>query len=309
MPRQPSSPPSGHQYRITHGDHEAVVTQVGAGLRECVLGGQPAIDGYDVAERAPDGRGQVLAPFPNRLAGGLYTFGGRTCQVALDEPETANAIHGMVRWLDWTEVSSTEQDVVLSCTLRPQPGYAWELSLQVGYHLDADGLTVITAATNTGDEPAPFGLGFHPYLGLGASIEGLELRVPAASHCPVPADRDEQPAHVDVAGTSLDFRSARAVGPVVFDTVFTDLERGGDGRAEVRLADPASGRAVRLWVDEAFPYLMVYSADGVFPAERRRRSIAVEPMTCPPHAFRSGVDVVTLAPGESWSGAWGLAAG
>src|SRR4051794_33110678 len=141
MPRQTSGSPSGHQYRIAHGDHEAVVTQVGAGLRECVLGGLPAIDGYDVAERAPDGRGQVLAPFPNRLAGGRYAFGGHTCQVALDEPETANAIHGMVRWLDWTEVSSTEHDVVLSCILRPQPGYAWELSLQVGYHLEADGLT------------------------------------------------------------------------------------------------------------------------------------------------------------------------
>lgn len=303
------TPPSGRQYHLRSGDHEAVVTQVGATLRECVLGGLPVIDGFDVGERSPDGRGQVLAPFPNRLAGGRYTFGGHTCQVALDEPETANAIHGMVRWLDWSEVSSSEQDVVLARVLRPQPGYAWELSLQVAYRLDPDGLTVASTATNTGVDPAPFGLGFHPYLGLGASIEGLELLVPARAHFPVPADRDERPAHVDVTGTSLDFRTSRAVGPVVFDTVFGDLDRDRAGRAVVHLADPASGRAVRLWVDDAFPYLMVYSADGVLPADRRRQSVAVEPMTCPPHAFRSGVDVITLAPGESWTGAWGLAAG
>ena len=301
--------PSGRQYVIMAGRHEAVVTQVGAGLRLCTLDGRPVLDGYQESERAPDGRGQVLAPFPNRIADGRYTFGGHTCQVALDEPERGNAIHGMVRWLDWAEVSFTEHDVVLACVLRPQPGYAWELSLQVGYHLAADGLTVASSVTNTGTDPAPFGMGFHPYLGLGAPVDGLELLVPAATHSPVPADRDQRPVAVDVAGTPLDFRTGRAVGDTVLDTVFGDLTRGDDGRAVVHLTDPATTQGVRLWVDESFPYLMAYSADGVLPAERRRQSLAVEPMTCPPHAFRSGADVRTLAPGESWTGTWGLAPG
>ena len=65
---------------------------------------------------------------------------------------------------------------------------------------------------------------------------------------------------------------------------------------------------MRLWVDEAFPYLMVYTADDVHDPERRRRAVAIEPMTCPPNAFRSGTDVVTLAPGETWHGEWGLTA-
>ena len=304
-----SAPPSGRQYRITSGDHAAVVTQVGATLRECLLAGAPVLDGFEETERSPDGRGQVLAPFPNRLAGGRYTFGGRTCQVPLNEPGAGNAIHGLVRWLDWAEVSVTPQDVVLACVLRPQPAYEWELSLEVGYHLADDGLTVASTATSTGTEPAPFGLGFHPYLGLGARVEGLELSLPARTHSPVPADRDEEPVPVDVTGSDLDFRTARAVGSRRLDTVFGDLTRGPDGRAVVHLVDPASARGVRLWVDEAFGYLMVYSADDVLPRERRRQALAVEPMTCPPHAFRSGVAVVTLAPGESWSGAWGLAAG
>ena len=36
------------------------------------------------------------------------------------------------------------------------------------------------------------------------------------------------------------------------------------------------------------------------------RALAIEPMTCPPDALNSGIDLITLAPGQSWSGRWGL---
>ena len=38
----------------------------------------------------------------------------------------------------------------------------------------------------------------------------------------------------------------------------------------------------------------------------RGRAVAVEPMTCPPDALNSGDGLVRLAPGESWTGAWGV---
>jgi aldose 1-epimerase len=49
----------------------------------------------------------------------------------------------------------------------------------------------------------------------------------------------------------------------------------------------------------------VYSSDTL-PADRLRKALAIEPMTCPPDAFRSGRDVVTLEPGTSWHGVWGI---
>jgi aldose 1-epimerase len=49
----------------------------------------------------------------------------------------------------------------------------------------------------------------------------------------------------------------------------------------------------------------VYSGDTL-PAGQRRRSLAVEPMTCPPNALADGVDLVVLAPGADWSGTWTL---
>jgi len=29
-------------------------------------------------------------------------------------------------------------------------------------------------------------------------------------------------------------------------------------------------------------------------------------MTCPPDAFRSGQDLIALAPGQTWHGTWGI---
>jgi aldose 1-epimerase len=41
--------------------------------------------------------------------------------------------------------------------------------------------------------------------------------------------------------------------------------------------------------------------------QRRRRAVAIEPMTCPPNALRTGTDVVRLEPGLEWTARWGIA--
>ena len=302
-------PPSGEQHGIAHGDSEAVITQVGATLRHCSVGGQDVIDGFGPGVRATDGRGQVLAPWPNRLTDGRYQYRGRTCQAPLNEIGRHDAIHGLVRWLDWSLVDRDPTAVTLACAVRPQPGYEWHLDLQVTYALDESGLTVTLEAVNADRDPAPFGVGFHPYLTLGTpSIDGLDLTVPAAA-----VVASDGPAGVmtrtAVAGSPHDFRKPRRIGSVELDLAFGDLAVGRDGRASVRLGDPAGGRAIELWVDHAFRYLMVYTGDQVGEPHRRRTAVAVEPMTCPPDAFRTGVDLLDLLPGAPWRGAWGLSVG
>ena len=129
------SPPSGAQHEIRHGSHRAIVTEVGATLRHYSVEDADIVDGFGVDEWSPSGRGQVLAPWPNRLDGGKYRFEGRDGQAALDEPELQNAIHGLVRWLPWRTASKSADGVELTCVLHPQPGYPWRLDLQVGYRL------------------------------------------------------------------------------------------------------------------------------------------------------------------------------
>jgi aldose 1-epimerase len=108
---------------------------------------------------------------------------------------------------------------------------------------------------------------------------------------------------VQVEGNDLDFSDVRLIGETRMDTAFFDLVRDDGGVARVELDQPG-GPATSLWLGEQFPYVMAYTADSV--EGHHRRSIAIEPMSCPPDAFRSGTDLVRLEPGASWSGRWGI---
>jgi len=297
--------PSGVQYDIGHGRHQVVVTEVGATIRSYTVGGAAVLDGFPVAEICDSGRGQVLAPWPNRLGDGRYTYEGRAAQAALDEPARHNAIHGLVRWLPWDLVSRAQNVLCLGCTLHPQPGYPWRLGLTIEYRLGRDGLSVATRVTNLDSAPAPFGIGFHPYLTLSTPIDSTSLAIPARRRL-VSDERGLPTSTVSVTGSELDFTARRWIGDTVLDTAFTDLRRDADSMARVELDDTAGGRGVTVWMDEHFGYVMVFTGDTLEPATARRSAIAVEPMSCPPNALATGVDVVRLEPGASWAGRWGI---
>jgi aldose 1-epimerase len=111
---------------------------------------------------------------------------------------------------------------------------------------------------------------------------------------------------VSVEGSELDFRTAAPIGSREIDIAFTDLsrDRGSDSAARVRLTCP-DGAVVTLWADAAYPYIEIYTGDGLAPG-RARRGLGVEPMTAAPDAFRSGEGLRSLAPGESLTAAWGV---
>ena len=298
--------PTGEEWVIAHGRQEAVVTEVGATLRSYTLAGREVVSGFGPTEWSHAGRGQVLAPWPNRLGDGRYEWRGVHAQAALDEPALGNAIHGLVRWLPWRLDAYAQNVVALRCTLRPTPGYPWSVELRCEYRLRRDGLVVTTQATGAGEMSAPFGVGFHPYLVAGdGEIDTATLVVPAARWLALDSRKLPTGELRDVDGSDVDFRAGRTIGGTRLDTAFTALERGDDGLVRASVADPVTGRGVELWADDRFRYLMSYTADTL-EEDRRRRSVAIEPMTCPPDAFRSGKDLIVLEPGETWEGGWGL---
>jgi aldose 1-epimerase len=302
--------PSGDQYEFSAGGYRAVVTECGGTLRVLEHDGRPLVRGFGEDEMSSAGRGQLLMPWPNRIRDGAYSFGGRDLQLGLTEPARNNASHGLVRWAAWSPEEHGSTSVSLSYRLMAQSGYPWTLDLHVLYDLSADGLTVTQTATNLSDRPAPYASGAHPYLTVGTPpVDSWELTVPAALR--LIADERQIPVdEEDVAGTPYDFRVARPIRDTALDHAFGDLTRDSAGVATVQVRDPGTGRGAALWVDARHPWLMVFSGDTGW--DPPRQALAVEPMTAPPDAFRSGRDLVTLAPageqGDELSVGWGIRA-
>jgi aldose 1-epimerase len=302
---EPAPPPSGEQFELAFGDQRAVVVEVGGGLRSFAAGGRDLLDAYPADAMAGSGRGQVLLPWPNRIQDGVYEFDGRRHQLPINEQAAGNAIHGLVRWAPWRLSVRDPSRIVVEHVLHPQPGYPFTLSVVIEYALAEGGLSVFTTATNIGLDACPFGAGNHPYVTAGtASVDEATLRAPAGTV--LQSDERGIPAGAGpVDGTEFDFRGGRQLGTTRLDNCFSDLERGDDGLARVELLRPDRG-GVALWMDAAYPYVMLFTGDPL--VDVNRRSLAIEPMSCPPDAFRSGEALVRLEPGESWSGRWGIAA-
>jgi aldose 1-epimerase len=280
-----------------------VVVEVGGGLRTYRAGDRELLDGYGVDEMCRSGRGQVLVPWPNRIEDGTYEFDGRPHRLALTEPGRLNASHGLTRWSAWTAAERELGRVVLEHVIHPLPGYPFSLAVSVVYELSDQGLSVATTATNVGPDPCPYGCGAHPYLTLGtATVDSIVLKAPGRTVL-LSDDRGIPTGEVAVAGTEYDFTLPRAIGPTRLDNCFGDLERDG-GIARVELSAPDAAAGLTLWMDEAYGYVMLFTGDPLPDVDRR--SLAVEPMTCPPNAFRTGEAVIRLEPGESFTSTWGL---
>ena len=301
-------PLTGVQYEIEAGPYRATVTELGAGLRELTLRGQPVVAGYEADELPPAGAGQLLAPWPNRIDGGRYVFGGTEQHLALTEPARGNAIHGLTRWMAWTVIRHEASAVLLRSAPHGQQGYPFCLEIEAEYRLDADdGLHVAITARNRGSHAAPYGTGSHPYLTVRTpSVDDCELTVPARSWLPMDDRGIPSGPPAAVEGTPYDFREPRSIGTTRLDHALTGLSRDGDGRAWAHLAaDGGAGPRVSLWAGQGYHWLQVFTGDPLGP-DRRRKAVAIEPMTCPPNAFASTDDLLVLEPGQAVTHAWGI---
>lgn len=299
---------------LARGDLRLKISPYGASLRGLWREGpdgarEEIVTGYTGAKGKVGGQGDVLIPFPGRVAGGRYTFCGQTYEMPINDKDGPNAIHGFLRLAPWEITAQSAQSVTFAVSLTPErsPGYPFPLRATVVYALDAaGGMTCRFTIQNTGDRPAPVAAGFHPYFTVGSErIDEDVLHVPMAATLEF---RDLIPTgHVlPVDDTPLDFRAPRPIGGTVFNTCFLAPARDPDGKLRIRLASPLGERHLTVWMDGTFDYVVLYSGDPL-PDSHRRRSLAIEPMTCGSDAFNHPQwGLKSLAPGETFSGAWGV---
>ena len=302
--------PTGIQYDLTlqtpSGTTRAVVTEVAAGLRAYSVNGIDLVETFDEFVQPPMAAGIVLVPWPNRIRDGQWTQNGIKRQLALTEPTRQNAIHGLLRFAAYRELSRQSDSVTLGATVFPQSGYPFHLETEVTYALTAEGLNVTHRVTNVGAEAAPVAVGAHPYLKIGDVPTGdLVVRVDAATHLDVD-DRLNPTGETPVDDTRFDLRAGIAVGDLDLDDGF-----GGVGSAGEHTLTATDGRRVTLWGDENMRYVQVFTP-RIFPVSTagaepiRGQAIAIEPMTAPADAFNSGAGLHWLEPGEQWVVRWGI---
>lgn len=304
-PALSGTPEEAPELLLRAGSLRAAVSPFGASLRRLWLEpptGPPRdlLWGYSGSASKKGGQGDVLIPFPGRVAGGAYTFEERRHELARNDKEGPNAIHGFVRSRLWQQGPSSASTAQFATRIGrdEHAGYPFDLDVVVGYELLGSGLACAFVVRNAGDGPAPVGAGFHPYVATPEGVGLATLRSPAAQL--VEFDGLLPTGRVVDVPRDLDFRRPRAVGGLRLNHCFTGLERDGDGFARVRVGD------VELWMDGNFPYLVLYTGDALGPDARR--ALAVEPMTCATDAFNhKGWGARTLAPGETMQGTWGVA--
>jgi aldose 1-epimerase len=286
-------PPTGAEHALERGRQRLVVSEAGGGARSWTVDGSELLASFASGTRDAAFAGKPLMPWPNRLRDGRYAFEGAEHRVAITEPETSTALHGLTLSSRWRASRTSAHGITLSHQLRGREGYPFALDLAVGYELDSAGVVVTLRARNAGPGRAPFGAGLHPYLRLTGDIT---LQVPANTRVPIDDRLLPTGPPTPLSGTELDFRHARRLGDQRLDTCFGDLERGAAGVASLTLAGP---RRLVVWMDDAFHFVQVFTADG---------AIAVEPMTCAPDAFNTGDGLLVLEPGASFTGRCGLTA-
>ncbi len=285
---------------ITFGEYSAEISTSGAALAAL------RFRNLDLIEPRTHSRyfsGEILAPWPNRIANGQYSYNGKTYQLPINEVNRNNALHGLVFDKSW-EITSAETDrICLEIVIDDPSAYPGKLQLQVEYRLSEDGLMTSLYAKNLSDETIPYGASTHPYISVPGlkSVNDFILKVGSSEVLLTDSDRLLPTILVDVEKFEFDFRRPRTIGEQFIDHAFKQdplLAR------EVLVTSP-SGEGVAITFGESARWIQIHTADrtGGFDS---RKVLAVEPMTCPPDSFNSGIDLIELVPGQSHEFSWNI---
>ncbi len=248
--------------------------------------------------------GAVIVPWPNRVEDGTWWHEGQRLQLPVDEPELHNAIHGLLTHSEFEVHHRGVDFVTLAAGIDPQPGYPFALEVHVGYALLRDGLSARIEVANRSRSVAPVAVGVHPYLRLGDTpIEDLRVSIDADRAWQLDA-RNLPGASRDVSGTQEDPRSLHQVAELPSHALYRRTR--ATNRGLVHTLSAGGPHVVELWADAVLPWTQWYVAPDLMTDEGPRRALAIEPMSAPPNALRTGSDLCHLPPDGRRTWRWAI---
>jgi len=271
----------------------SVVPAIGANIIHLALKGEQLIDGHADAESLQNRdafKSEILAPFPNRLSAGTFSYHGNRYTFPINDLSHGNALHG---FMNDAKFEIIEEDLSENLFLKLKHSYnqrhsyfPFNFELIVIYSLCEDKFAIEFDVKNTGQNRLPIGLGWHPYFLINedAGIESCALKEIVTDEKMIPNGESK----------SIKFES-QLLKTLVLDTTY-------------KISDPSDGFVLKIqrklepskvlqlsfyneYAKTAFEYLQLYHPPN-------SRSIAVEPMTCNVDALNNKEGLLELEPRE-----------
>lgn len=287
---------------LSAGELEAVFVpeagMIGASLRhrgEELLGQRAGLRAY--AEQGKTMGIPLLHPWANRLSGDDYRAGAEAVKLPADGPGLRRdgqglPIHGLLAASpDWvvTSAEPTRLAAVLDFAARPErlALFPFPHTIAVTVSLDPGALRVETRIEATGVVAVPIAFGWHPYLQLpGVARADWALELPARRHLLT----DER---------GIPDRRSEAVPARTGPLGGESFDDGYDELAEPLMALQGGGRRLGVRLIAGYPITQVFAPPGL-------DLVALEPMTAPTDALRSGRGLMTVAPGEAFTATFAI---
>ena len=236
-------------------------------------------DVTEYAERPTRGGCFPMAPWPNRIRDGRFTWRGREYGVPLDGKP--HAIHGRVHTRPWIVVDSSEVGCELRCGF--DDGWPWPGHAEQRFELRNGALTLEMSVVSE-DEAFPCGMGWHPWFRRNALGGEPGVTIPATERYEL-VDNLPTGRLLTVAG-EYDLQRMAPLGERRLDDCYR-----ASGSVEIRWA----GGSLRIETPSGAPHVQVYTPPEAF---------CVEPQTCAPDAFNlladgiEGTGAAAVSPGR-----------
>jgi aldose 1-epimerase len=269
-----------------------------------------ATEGFETGSHPASRSGiPLLFPYPNRIAGGLYSWDGSDYQLTPDAvpfDKTGNAIHGFCIDRPWRVVSQSQSSVTAVFRISidaPERLKLWpaDAEIAVTYELSGACLRSIIKVHNPSKQPLPWGFGTHAYFRLPLSSAS------SAEQCTIyaPASRVWELHECLPNGTTQgvsekpDLSLSPVFGGLKLDDVYTSVN-AKDSSVICRITDPAAKLMVEQRCSTDFREIVAFTPPWA-------TAVCLEPYTCVTDAInlqQKGIDagLQILPPDETWSG-------
>jgi aldose 1-epimerase len=274
------------------------------GARVDVLASSPAF--VEKGEKPTRSGIPILCPYPNRVAGGRYTWDGREYVLPKGKVLYAgeNPIHGFCADRPWRVTRQTASSVTGEFHFSkddPDRRDLWpaDFLIEVRYEVLGPALRCDIRIANPDLVPLPFGLGTHPYFKLplsgGSRFGDCLLQVPAARQYEL---IDGLPTGRTVpADETVDLREGARLEGLKLDDVYTDLTYEPHGLM-TRVVDPAAGLEVVQTCDRSVRDVVAFTPYWAQAACIELYTCVTDAIHLQEEGFDAGLRV--LQPGEEF---------